>query len=88
MISGDGHFLGQPATLARMSSDFVYPQVADRRSPAEWAEAGSNDVRTAARARAKALLATHFPAHMPADTEAMLRQRFDIRLPAEAMRAE
>ena len=88
VISGDGHFLGQPATLARMSSDFVYPQVADRRSPAEWAEAGSNDVRMAARARAKALLATHFPAHMPADTEAMLRQRFDIRLPAEAMRAE
>lgn len=88
VVSGDGHFLGQPATLARMSSDFVYPHVADRRSPAEWAEAGSNDVRTAARARAKALLATHFPAHMPADTEAMLRRQFDILLPAEAMRAE
>jgi trimethylamine--corrinoid protein Co-methyltransferase len=88
VVASDGHFLGQPATLARMSSDFVYPQVADRRSPAEWADAGSKDIRSAAKQRARDLLASHFPAHMSADVQAAVREHFDIRLPEEAMRAE
>ncbi len=88
VVASEGHFLGQPATLARMSSDFVYPQVADRRSPAEWADAGSKDIRNAAKQRARDLLASHFPAHMSADVQAAVREHFDIRLPEEAMRAE
>ena len=88
VVSGEGHFLGQPDTLARMSSDFVYPHVADRRSPAEWADAGSHDIREAARQRAMDLLASHFPAHMSADVQAGLRAQFDIRLPEQAMRAK
>jgi trimethylamine--corrinoid protein Co-methyltransferase len=88
VAAGEGHFLGEPATLARMSSDFVYPQVADRCSPAEWAEAGSHDVRGAARQRARHLLANHFPAHMAGETQRALREAFDIRLPEDAMRAE
>ncbi len=88
VVAGEGHFLGQPATLARMSSDFVYPQVADRRSPAEWTEAGSQDIRSVAKERARRLLASHFPVHMSVDVQAAVRQQFDIRLPEEAMRAE
>ena len=86
VVSGEGHFLGQPETLARMSSDFVYPQLADRRSPVQWAQAGSLDIRAVARQRALHLLATYFPTHMRPEVEALLRADGDIRLPEKEMR--
>jgi trimethylamine--corrinoid protein Co-methyltransferase len=84
-VAGEGHFLGQADTLARMSSDFVYPQLADRRSPAQWEQAGSLDIRTVARERTKQVLATHFPTHLGLEVEAALRAGWDIRLTKEAM---
>lgn len=86
-VAGEGHFLGQADTLARMSSDFVYPQLADRRSPAAWEQAGSMDIRAVARQRTAHLLATHFPTHLDGQVEAALRAGWDIRLTKEAMRA-
>lgn len=86
-VAGEGHFLGQADTLARMSSDFVYPQLADRRSPAVWEQAGSLEIRSVARQRAAHLLATHFPTHLDGQVEAALRAGWDIRLEKEAMRA-
>jgi trimethylamine--corrinoid protein Co-methyltransferase len=68
-----------------MSSDFVYPQLADRRSPAQWEQAGSLDIRTVARERTKQVLATHFPTHLGLEVEAALRAGWDIRLTKEAM---
>jgi trimethylamine--corrinoid protein Co-methyltransferase len=87
VVAGEGHFLGQPDTLARMSSDFVYPKLADRRSPAQWAQAGSLDIRAVARQRTTELLASHFPGHMGPEIQAALRAAFDIRLDPQAMRA-
>ena len=84
-VAGEGHFLGQADTLARMSSDFVYPQLADRRSPAQWEQAGSLDIRTVARERTKQVLVTHFPTHLGPEVEAALRAGWDIRLTKEAM---
>lgn len=86
VVSGEGHFLGQPDTLARMSSDFVYPQLADRRSPALWEQAGSPDIRSVARARAVQVLACHYPAHLPLSVQESLRAEFDIRLAPQNMR--
>lgn len=83
---GEGHFLGQSDTLARMETDFLYPVVANRQTPDQWLAAGSHDLRVAAKARAAALLAGHFPDAIPADIDAQLRARFDIHLPAQAMR--
>ena len=88
VVAGEGHFLGQPDTLARMSSDFVYPQLADRRSPSQWEDAGSQDIRTVARQRTMQLLATHFPSHLGTEIEGALRATWDIRLPQSEMRAK
>jgi trimethylamine--corrinoid protein Co-methyltransferase len=88
VVSGEGHFLGQPDTLARMSSDFVYPQLADRRSPSQWEDAGSQDIRTVARQRTMQLLATHFPSHLGTEIEGALRATWDIRLLQSEMRAK
>lgn len=83
---GEGHFLGQPETLARMQSDFLYPQIADRSAPEVWEAAGRPDIRAPARKRLADLLASHYPTHVSADTQALLRTHFDIRLPPASMR--
>jgi trimethylamine--corrinoid protein Co-methyltransferase len=83
---GEGHFLGHPQTLARMQSDFLYPSLADRRSPEAWEAEGAKDIREVARQRAKDILATHFPGHLTGETDRTLRAAFDIRLPETALR--
>ena len=87
VVQGEGHFLGQPDTLARMNSDFVYPHLADRRSPAQWEQAGAQDMRTVARQRTMDLLATYFPRHLNSETEAGLRAGWDIKLTPQEMHA-
>ena len=51
VVHGEGHFLGQPETLQRMQSDFVYPQIGDRRSIEDWQADGARDIREVARDR-------------------------------------
>jgi trimethylamine--corrinoid protein Co-methyltransferase len=87
VVAGEGHFLGQPDTLARMSSDFVYPRLADRRSPAQWEQDGSQDIRSVARQRTAQVLASHFPTHMGPEVQAALRAGLDIRLTHEEMKS-
>ena len=83
---GPGHFLGHEQTLGLMQAEYVYPEVGDRKSPKEWAEAGSSDVVTRARARTAEILSRHYPDHIDRALDASLRQAFDIKLPAAAMR--
>jgi len=52
-----GHFLGEAETLARMTSDFLYPQLGDRRSIGEWQDDGAPDIWQLAHRRACAILA-------------------------------
>ena len=35
-VFGIGHYLNQPQTLALMQTEYLYPEVADRRTPGEW----------------------------------------------------
>ena len=70
-----------------MSSDFVYPRLADRRAPLQWEQAGALDIRAVARQRAAHLLATHFPTHLDPATQAALRAGWDIRLAQKDMAA-
>ena len=84
---GEGHYLGHPQTLARMERDYVYPSVADRRTPAAWEESGGEGMRVRARRRAREILAEHFPRHIDDACDAMLRNVHDILIPREAMRA-
>lgn len=82
---GPGHFLGHAQTLKLMNSEYLYPQVMDRDSRDDWTEKGSHDVREAARAHARKVLAEHWPQAIPPEVEAEIRANFDILLPADAM---
>jgi trimethylamine--corrinoid protein Co-methyltransferase len=85
VVRGEGHFLGRAETLARMQSDFVYPEIGDRRGIDEWQAEGARDVREVAIERTRQILASHYPRHLADDVDHELRARFDIRLPRSAM---
>ncbi len=85
VVRGEGHYLGHPQTLERMKTDYLYPEVADRRPPFDWEQDGALDMRARARDSARERLANHFPAHVGAETDRWLRDRHEILLPREAM---
>jgi len=83
---GPGHYLGQPQTLELMETDYLYPELADRSAPGAWEEEGSVDMMSRAQHRVKQVLSSHYPSHLDARTDAAIRDRFPVLLPAEAMR--
>ncbi|NKB75991.1 MAG: trimethylamine methyltransferase [Gammaproteobacteria bacterium] len=82
---GEGHFLGRAETLERMQSDFVYPEMADRRTIGEWEADGSLDIRSVAIERTRQILSSHHPSHFSDKLDQSLREKFDIRLPKLSM---
>lgn len=85
VVLGDGHYLGHPQTLARMKTDFLYPDIADRRSISAWQETGARDARAVARDKVQAILADHYPRHIPEQLDRQLRAGFNIILPRARM---
>ena len=82
---GEGHFLGRSETLERMQSDFVYPDIGDRRTVDEWEADGAVDIRSVAIDRTRQILKQHHPRHLSDELDKALRERFDIRLPRSVM---
>ncbi|MDB4224507.1 trimethylamine methyltransferase family protein [Granulosicoccus sp.] len=60
-VEGPGHFLGGEQTIKLMKTDYVYPEQADRRSAADWQDAGSEDMWHRAGEFASGVLASHRP---------------------------
>ena len=85
VVNGEGHFLGQPQTIGRMETDYVYPSIGDRNSPAKWAEQGATDARARAREQVRQTLATHYPGHIDRALDDKIRSAFNILLPRDAM---
>jgi trimethylamine--corrinoid protein Co-methyltransferase len=86
VIEGDGHFLGQPETYARMKSDFLYPTLADRSTIDEWVTAGSKDLGQRAHDRAEEILAEHWPSHLDEALVGQFCARHNIDLPRRGVR--
>lgn len=78
-VLGDGHFLGHAQTYAAMERDYFYPKLADRDAPSMWAEKGAPDIWTRARDSARRILASHNPAYLTEEQEALIQARFPIR---------
>jgi trimethylamine--corrinoid protein Co-methyltransferase len=79
-VDGQGHFLGSDQTLELMQTEYLYPEIADRRSASVWAETGGRDVLAAAHERVHEILGSHYPSYLDARTDAAIRDRFPIRL--------
>ncbi len=86
-VMGAGHYLGHAQTFARMKTDYVYPEIACRRSISEWQDAGGQDARAVARDRVRKVLASHYPRHIGEKVDAAIRGNYNIILPRERMQA-
>jgi trimethylamine--corrinoid protein Co-methyltransferase len=85
-VRGDGHFLRQPQTLELMRSEYHYPLLADRSTPAEWNAAGSPDIRVRAREVLGQIMSSHYPQYIDPDVDYVLRELYPIRLAGKDMR--
>jgi len=83
--AGPGHYLGNEQTLSLMQKEYVYPLIANRMSPKEWAEAGKPDLVERATARKREILATYYPDYLPREVDNAIRALHDIKLPRSAM---
>ena len=84
-VDGPGHYLGHGQTLERMQKDYVYPDLANRFSPKEWAEKGKPDIVEMAIARKNEVLALHFPQLIDRETDDWIRAGMNIHLPRSDM---
>lgn len=81
-IGGPGHYLGSDQTLSLMQTEYIYPALADRTSPKEWAELGKPDLLNRATARKEEILGQRAAARFDPETDRLIRDRFNIHLPA------
>ena len=86
-VFGTGHYLNQPQTLALMQKEYLYPEVADRRTPGEWEVTGKEDVYRLAHEKVKKTLSTYYPEYISPQADRRIRDRFPIRLAPEEMQA-
>ena len=85
VVHGEGHYLRAEQTLALMRTEYEYPALADRRTPGEWEEAGSPDIRQLAGERVKSIMSSHYPQYIDPDIDAKIREQFPILLAADDM---
>jgi trimethylamine--corrinoid protein Co-methyltransferase len=83
-LEGPGHYLGHDETLKRMKTDFFYPTVSDRRGMNDWLSSGTPSILENADNKAREILSTHHPKHVPDDIDQALRDRFNILLSPNA----
>jgi len=76
-VGGPGHYLGAAQTLSLMQTEYVYPKVANRMSPKEWAEAGKPVLLDTAIARKNEILASAGNVVDP-EIDRAIRERFNI----------
>ena len=78
VVAGEGHFLGHSETYARMRSDFLYPDIADRLPIEEWETGERIDMGKRAALAARSVLENYWPSHGPADIRAYYSRRFGL----------
>jgi trimethylamine--corrinoid protein Co-methyltransferase len=79
-VFGEGHFLGQAQTLELMQSEYLYPDVGDRRTPNEWETGGRETIYELAHRRVDAVLSSHYPEYIEPKADAAIREKFPIKL--------
>ena len=79
-LEGPGHYLGHSQTLSLMQTEYVYPELADRTSPKEWAEIGKPNLVQKAIERKRAILDAPAQRLMDPATDAEIRKKFNIHL--------
>lgn len=85
-VFGDGHFLNQPQTLALMQTEYLYPEIGDRRSASDWDDGGRHTIYEVAHERVNEILSGHYPDYIDPKVDAAIRDQFPIHLDPRDMR--
>jgi trimethylamine--corrinoid protein Co-methyltransferase len=85
-VHGAGHYLNQEQTLEIMQTEYLYPEVGDRRTANDWQDGGRETVYELAHTRVKGLLANHYPEYIAPAADARIREKFPIKLDPTAMK--
>ena len=78
VVTGEGHYLGRPETYARMRSDFLYPNIADRSPLDVWSTSEHSDIEERSNTIANTILETHWPNHLPEALRLKLTRQFSL----------
>jgi len=79
-LGGPGHYLGHEQTLSLMQTEYIYPELADRTSPKEWAEIGKPVLLEKAIERKRAILDAPKEVLIDPVIDAEIRAKFKIHL--------
>jgi len=79
VVSGEGHFIGQPETMRSMERDYYYPKIADREEPTVWQDQGALDHLSRAKQRVNELL-NHHPDYLESGADEAIRKAYPIIL--------
>lgn len=77
-LEGPNHYLGHKQTIGLMQSEYYYPDTGERSSPNQWNEKGKPTALDIARKKTEEILNTHYPRHISDETDAIIRQKFNI----------
>ncbi|NBP95777.1 MAG: trimethylamine methyltransferase, partial [Gammaproteobacteria bacterium] len=83
-----GHFLGSEETLKVMESEYVYPQLMDRSPTDQWEAEGSEDLLEKSKKISREILSSHYPNYFGQKADALIRDRFPIKITAQEMSPE
>ena len=83
-----GHFISHPQTMALMEKEYLYPELADRRSINAWLEDVEPSITERARQKATDVLRTHFPNHIAPAAHERIREMFNIQITCSRMQKE
>jgi trimethylamine--corrinoid protein Co-methyltransferase len=68
-----------------MQTEYLYPEIGDRRTANDWQDGGRETVYELAHSRVKNMLSSHYPEYIPAVVDAKIREKFPIKLDAKDM---
>jgi len=84
VVEGAGHFLGTAQTVSVMETEYLYPVVGDRVTPAQWAEYGAKDMWQRAREKVTELMQV-YPDYVTSEQDRAIREQFDIKMNLDEM---
>jgi trimethylamine--corrinoid protein Co-methyltransferase len=85
-VHGVGHYLNQEQTLEIMQTEYLYPEIGDRRTANDWQDSGRETVYELAHSRVHELLSNHYPEYISPAADQRIRDQFPIKLDPKDMK--
>ena len=86
VIYGDGHYLKHEQTIALMETEFLYPNLANRKTTQEWEAEGKETIFDVAHQRLQEMMRDYYPKYIPAKTDVKIRENFPIKITEQDMK--